>query len=311
MTVSDIVSLEGVSRWYGDVLGVSRVSLSFDAGVTALLGPNGAGKSTLLRVIAGLLRPSAGRVTVRALDPFANPDVYEHLGLVPEEEELAARVTGHEWIAHLLRLRGTDPAAARELASRTLRRVGLEPVSDRRVTALSRGMKQRLRIAQAIAHEPSVLVLDEPLAALDPIGRHEVIGWIREWGAAGKTVIVSSHILREVEMMTREVVLMMGGRVLASGNVHEIRRLMDAHPHRIQIRTSAPRELAALLLASGPLSSVSFSERSGEVSVETRDPESFYALVGRLVLEEGVDVQEMTSPDDNLEAVFHYLVGGA
>ena len=145
---------------------------------------------------------------------------------------------------------------------------------------------------------------------LDPVGRHEVIGWIREWGRSGKTVIVSSHILHEVEMMTREVVLMLGGKVLASVNVHDIRRLMDAHPHRITIRTDTPRRLAERLLSSAPLSSVSFSEASGEVNVETQDPEPFYSLVATLVLEEGVDVAEMTSPDDNLEAVFHYLMGG-
>jgi ABC-2 type transport system ATP-binding protein len=308
--VDDVIALENVSRWYGSVLGVNRVDLEFRPGVTALLGPNGAGKSTLLRIIVGVLRPSVGTVSVNGLDPFANPTVYRRLGIVPEEAELYVRASAMEWLVHLLRLRGMDLASARELARRGLADVGLHDVRDRRVTSLSRGMKQRLRIAQAIAHDPSVITLDEPLTALDPVGRHEVIGWIREWGERGKTVVVSSHILHEVEMMTREVVLMMGGKVLASGNVHDIRRLLDAHPHRITIRTHTPRALAERLLQKAPLSSVSFSEQSGEVSLETSDPEPFYELVSELVLEEGVDVEEMVSPDDNLEAVFRYLVGG-
>jgi ABC-2 type transport system ATP-binding protein len=304
------IDLASVSRWYGNVLGLSRVSLGFGPGVTALLGPNGAGKSTLLKLVTGLLRPSSGSVTVFGASPFANPEVHRRLGLVPEEEELRARVSAFEWIEYLLRLHGFAAGDARERAEKALSDVGLEPARDRRVTTFSRGMKQRLRIAQAMAHDPDVLVLDEPLTGLDPVGRREVIDWIRGWGARGKTVLVSSHILHEVELMTREVVLMTAGKVMASGNIHEIRRLIDAHPHHIAVSTPEPRELAAYLLGQDGLHSISFSEELSRVELETREPDRFYVLLSDYVLDRGGAIHEITSPDDNLEAVFHYLVEG-
>ncbi len=306
--VTNTVELDSVSRWYGNVLGLSRVSLSFEPGVTALLGPNGAGKSTLLRLVTGLLRPSSGSVTVFGAAPFANPDVYRKLGLVPEEEEFRARVSAFDWLEYLMRLHGFDEKSASERAERALSDVGLEDARDRRVTAFSRGMKQRLRIAQAMAHDPEILVLDEPLTGLDPVGRREVIDWIREWGAHGKTVLVSSHILHEVELMTREVVLMTAGKVMASGNIHEIRGLMDAHPHHILISTPEPRKLAGHLLEQEDLHSISFSEALSQVKLETRKPDRFYKLLADYVIAGDAVIDEISSPDDNLEAVFHYLV---
>ena len=307
-TGTNVVELDAVSRWYGNVLGLSRVSLSFDPGVTALLGPNGAGKSTLLKLVTGLLRPSSGNVTVHGAPPFANPDVYQKLGLVPEEEEFGARVSAIDWLEYLMRLHGFDEHEARARAGQALSDVRLERESDRRVTAFSRGMKQRLRIAQAMAHDPEILVLDEPLTGLDPVGRREVIGWIRDWGARGKTVLVSSHILHEVELMTREVVLMTAGKVMASGNIHEIRGLMDAHPHHILISTPEPRKLAGHLLEQEDLHSISFSEALSQVKLETREPDRFYKLLADYVIEGDAVIDEISSPDDNLEAVFHYLV---
>lgn len=303
------IVLEQACRWYGNVLGLSRVDLSFEPGVTALLGPNGAGKSTLLKLVTGLLRPSSGTVRVLGETPFANPRVSARLGLVPEEQELRARVTASEWIETLLLLSGVSRDVAHERSDRVLDDVGLASVAETRVTTFSRGMKQRLRIAQAIAHAPDILVLDEPLTGLDPVGRKEVIDWIREWGASGKTVVVSSHILHEVELMTREVVLMTAGKVLASGNIHEIRRLMDAHPHRIRISTPEPRKLAQRLLGEEGLISISFNEELSRVELETEKPDRFYALVSDLVLDRDAIIHEISSPDDNLESVFHYLVG--
>jgi ABC-2 type transport system ATP-binding protein len=306
-----IVQLTNASRWYGNVLGLSGVDLSFGRGVTALLGPNGAGKSTLMRLVTGLIRPSSGEVTVFGKRPFANPEVHRRLGLVPEEEELrpAAAVRARDFVAHLLRLHGFGEEEAARRAEESLRDVGLSGAADTRVRALSRGMKQRLRLAQAIAHGPELIVLDEPLTGLDPVGRREVIDWIRRVGSEGRTVLISSHILHEVELMTREVVLMTAGRVLASGNIHEIRRLIDSHPHRITISTPGPKRLAARLLEEPGLHSISFSEEVREVRLETREPERFYNLLATLVLEENAVIDEVTSPDDNLEAVFHYLVG--
>ncbi len=311
MNEGGVVRLEKVSRWYGNVLGLSGVDLAFEPGVIALLGPNGAGKSTLIRLVTGLIRPSTGSVSVFGEAPFANPRVHRRLGVVPEEEELrpAAPVKAHDFLTYLLELHGFERGDARRRADATLIEVGLEGNGGTRLRAFSRGMRQRFRLAQAIAHDPDLLVLDEPLTGLDPVGRRELIDWIRGFGARGKTVLVSSHILHEVELMTREVVLMTSGRVLASGNIHEIRRLIDAHPHHIAIATPTPKTLAARILEEPGLHSIAFSEEAGEVRLETREPERFYRLLHRLVIEENATVNEITSPDDNLEAVFHYLVG--
>ena len=305
---SSTVAFDSVSRWYGSVLGLSRVDLSFSPGVTALLGPNGAGKSTLLKLVAGLLKPSSGSVRVFGESPFANPGVFARLGIVPEETEFFARVSAIDWLTYLLQLSGFDERDAAERAGQTLDKVGLAEASKRPVTTFSRGMKQRLRIAQASAHDPDILILDEPLTGLDPVGRREVIDWIRAWGARGKTVVVSSHILHEVELMTREVVLMTAGKVLASGNIHEIRRLMDAHPHHILVKTTTPRKLATRLLQEDHLHAVSFSEQASQVELTTPSPDHFYELLAELVLANEVEIEEISSPDDNLEAVFHYLV---
>jgi ABC-2 type transport system ATP-binding protein len=306
-----VVVLEKVSRWYGNVLGLSGVDLSFEPGVTALLGPNGAGKSTLIRLVTGLIRPSAGTVLAFGESPFANPRVQRRLGVVPEEEELrpAAPIRAIDFLTYLVQLHGFDSAEARRRAESTLVDVGLPGHEGTRLRAFSRGMRQRFRLAQAIAHGPDLLVLDEPLTGLDPVGRRDLIDRIRGFGGKGATVLVSSHILHEVELMTREVVLMTSGRVLASGNIHEIRRLIDAHPHHIAIGTPTPRKLAARILEEPGLHSIAFSEEASEVRLETREPERFYRLLHRLVVEENATIDEITSPDDNLEAVFHYLVG--
>jgi ABC-2 type transport system ATP-binding protein len=287
---------------------LNRVELGIGAGVTALLGPNGAGKSTLIRLVTGQIRPSTGEIFVFDQNPFANPDVASGLGLVPDEDGFPPRVTGLDWVIYLLRLHGFEEGEARRRAEEALTKVRLDEAVHRPATTYSRGMRQRLKLAQAIAHEPDLLVLDEPLAGLDPVGRREMIDWIREWGRKGKSVLVSSHILHEVELMTREVVLMNQGRVLASGNVHEIRRLIDAHPHRIRLATPDPKSLANRLLDLPGIVSVSFTADLERVDLETTDPENFYEHVSNLVLEEGITIHEMTSPDDNLEAVFDYVM---
>jgi ABC-2 type transport system ATP-binding protein len=302
------VEIRSVSRWYGNVLGLNRVELEIGTGVTALLGPNGAGKSTLIRLVTGQIHPSTGEILVFDQPPFANPTVASRLGLVPDEDGFPFRVTGIDWVVYLLRLHGFEEDEARRRAEETLGNVRLAEAMHRPAATYSRGMRQRLKLAQAIAHEPDLLVLDEPLAGLDPVGRREMIDWIRDWGRKGKSVLVSSHILHEVELMTREVVLMNQGRVLASGNVHEIRRLIDAHPHRIRLATPDPKSLANRLLGFPGIVSVSFTTDLERVDLETNDPENFYENLSNLVLEEGLTIHEMTSPDDNLEAVFDYVM---
>jgi ABC-2 type transport system ATP-binding protein len=303
------VDLQSVSRWYGNVLGLSRVDLSIGSGVTALLGPNGAGKSTMIRLVTGQIRPSMGTLRVFDEAPFANPRVARRIGVVPEEDGFPPRVTGRDWVHYLLRLHGLTETDAEQRTNDSLARVRLEEAVDRPISTYSRGMRQRLKLAQATAHGPDLLVLDEPLAGLDPVGRREMIDWIRDWGRQERTVLVSSHILHEVELMTREVVLVNQGRVLASGNVHDIRRLIDAHPHRIRLSTPTPKAMAARLLDLPGIESVSFSEKRRRVELETTEPDKFHTWLAKLVLEENIVVHELTSADDNLEAVFQYLVG--
>jgi ABC-2 type transport system ATP-binding protein len=303
------VELHSASRWYGNVLGLSRVELAIGTGVTALLGPNGAGKSTLIRLVTGQIRPSAGSLHVFGETPFANPLVARRIGIVPEEDGFPPRVTGRDWVRYLLRLHGFDENESERRTKDSLSKVHLETVVDQPISTYSRGMRQRLKLAQATAHGPDLLVLDEPLAGLDPVGRREMIDWIRDWGKQDGSVLVSSHILHEVELMTREVVLLNQGRVLASGNVHDIRRLIDAHPHRIRLSTPTPTRLAARLLDLPGIESVSFSEERHEVDLETTEPEKFHAWLAKVVLDENIMIHELTSADDNLEAVFQYLVG--
>ena len=303
-----MIQLRAVSRWFGSVLGVSRIDLTLGPGVTALLGPNGAGKSTLMRLITGQIRPSSGEVTVFGEDPFANPRVAARWGLVPEEDGFPPGVRGRDWLQFLLRLQGLGEEDATRKGNETLEVVGLQGVADRTIATYRKGMRQRLKFAQAIAHQPELLVLDEPLAGFDPGGRREMIDWIRRWGEQGRTVLVSSHVLHDVEMMTQEIVLVSGGRVLASGNVHEIRRLMDRHPHRILISSPEPKRIAGRLIGLEGIHTISFSEADREVRLQTLEPDRFYRALTELVWKEGLPIEELTSPDDNLEAVFHYLV---
>jgi ABC-2 type transport system ATP-binding protein len=303
------VALSGVSRWYGKVLGIAQLELEMNGGVIGLLGPNGAGKSTLMKLIYGELRPSQGQVRVFGENPFANPRVGARLGIGPEGDPYYPRTTGRDFVAYLLRLHGFEAGRASRTAETALGELGLDEVAVRPIATYSKGMRQRLKLAQAVAHQPDLLVLDEPLAGLDPVGRSELIDRIRREAARGATVIVSSHILHEVELMTREVVLLSQGRLLATGNVQEIRRLIDAHPHRIRIGTAQPRELARRLLDFQGIRSVAFSEERGEVLVETSEPDRFYRELGEAVVKDELSVGELESPDDNLESVFHYLVG--
>ena len=303
-----MIKLRAVSRWFGPVLGVSRIDLSLGPGVTALLGPNGAGKSTLMRLITGQIRPSSGELTVLGEDPFANPRIATRWGLVPEEDGFPHGARGRDWLHFLLRLQGLDPKQAARKGQEALETLGLREMADRPIASYSKGMRQRLKFAQAIAHEPELLILDEPLSGFDPSGRREMIDWIRRWGEQGRTVLVSSHILHDVEMMTQEIVLISGGQVRASGNVHEIRSLMDEHPHRVLISTPQPKRLAARLIQLEGIHTISFSEEDREVTLQTIKPDHFYRSLTELVSKEGLPVEELFSPDDNLEAVFHYLV---
>jgi ABC-2 type transport system ATP-binding protein len=300
------VVLRRVSHWYGPVIGLNDVSLEFRPGVTGLLGPNGAGKSTLMRLVTGQMPPSQGDVEVFGERPFANPRALMRLGHGPEHEELYDHLVGRDHLLLLLRYGGFPGTEAGRLADAALERVGLSAAAHKKAGAYSKGMRQRLRIAQAVAHDPDLVVLDEPLSGLDPVGRRDMIELVRELGASGRTVVVSGHVLHEVERMTRRIALIHRGRVLAEGTLDEIRRALDARPHHVRVATSDPRALAQLLLKEAGVVSVRFAD--GEARFEVKEPGAFFDRLGRIAAQGAVQVHEFEATDDNLQAIFDYLV---
>jgi ABC-2 type transport system ATP-binding protein len=305
--VGAVVTTDHVSKWYGQVIGVNDVTLTIGPGVTGLLGPNGAGKSTLMKLITGQLKPSKGSLRVLGEPIWGNPGLYRKIGFCPEQDAFYDRMTGLEWLSALLRLQGYGEQDARSLASTALQQVDLAEAGGKRIGAYSKGMRQRVKLAQSIAHSPDLLILDEPLSGMDPIARRKTIRMLRSWAAAGRNVIVSSHILHEIEALTSNILLMHNGRVLAEGNVHQIRDLIDEHPHTVCIRAKHPRALAQQLVGQEDLLSLRFED--GSLLVQTAKPDTFYASLTQMAANDTTgEILEVTSPDDNLQAVFDYLV---
>jgi ABC-2 type transport system ATP-binding protein len=299
------VEFTRVSRWYGPVIALNDVSATIPAGVTGLLGPNGAGKSTFLKLAAGQLRPSQGEVRLLGRPAWRSPEVFHRTGLCPEADAFWEHMSGLQFLMALLRLTGYDEAECRRRADQALHQVALLDARDRRIGGYSKGMRQRIKLAQAIAHEPDVLLLDEPVTGMDPVNRRRVIELVRRLGREGRTVLVSSHILHEVEAMTRRVLLVNHGRILAEGDVREIRELMDEHPHTVALRAREPRRLAAAVVGWPNVLSVAFGPEGEWLTVQTARPDEFYRGLHEAALEAGVC--EMFSPDENLESVFRYL----
>jgi len=304
-----IVAASHLSKWYGQVIGLNDVTVTVPSGITGLLGPNGAGKSTFLKVITGQLKPSKGEVTVLGERIWGNPALYVRLGFCPEQDAFYERMTGHEWVSALARLNGLGEREAGERAHRALEAVDLLDAAAKKIGAYSKGMRQRVKMAQALVHDPELLILDEPLSGLDPIARRKTIRLVKDWARSGKSVIVSSHILHEIESMTSNILLINQGRILAEGNVHQIRDLIDTHPHTVFIRADQPRALAREFLADDDVLSLRFEDKA--VVVQTAKPDLFYARLTELAANGDLgSIHEVTSPDDNLQAVFQYLVQG-
>lgn len=302
------IEAEKLSKWYGQVIGVNNVTFTIGAGVTGFLGPNGAGKTTLLNLLTGQLAPSAGSVTIGGTAPRNNHAIFEKIGYCPEEDAFWPFLTGWEFVASLLRMHGYSKGEAFEKADLAIRTVGMEGDRDRRVGSYSKGMRQRIKLAQAAAHEPEVLLLDEPLNGMDPIGRRRTIDMIKSMGAEGRTVIVSSHILHEVEEMTDTILLINHGRLLAQGTIYEIRRLIDTHPLQVTIQCEEIDVLMARLVEFDDVQSVQFDRARSRLTVETNRPDEFHRRLPGIILENGIHVESLWSPDENLGAVFDYLV---
>jgi ABC-2 type transport system ATP-binding protein len=303
----NLIATDHLSKWYGQVIGLNDVTLTVPPGITGLLGPNGAGKSTFMKLITGQLKPSKGRIEVLGEAIWRNPGLYFRIGFCPEQDAFYERMTGLEWVTALVRLNGVTEQTATELASRALEQVELADAANKKIGAYSKGMRQRVKLAQALVHDPELLILDEPLSGMDPLGRRKTIRLIREWGRSGRSVIVSSHILHEIESMTSNILLINQGRILAEGNVHQIRDLIDEHPHTVYIKADQPRALAREFLAQDDVLSLRFE--AAAIIVQTATPDAFYARLTAVAAsgEFGI-IHEVTSPDDNLQAVFEYLV---
>jgi ABC-2 type transport system ATP-binding protein len=304
--VSAGLELVRASRWYGQVIALNDVTTTIAPGVTGLLGPNGAGKSTFLKLLAGQLRPSQGEVRVLGLPAWGSPELFHRVGLCPEADAFWEGLTGMQFVTALLRLTGFEEAESRARAEGALAQMDLLDAKDRKIGGYSKGMRQRVKLAQALAHDPEVLLLDEPVSGMDPVNRRRVIDLVRRLGREGRTVVVSSHILHEVEAMTRRVLLIHNGRILAEGDVREIRDLMDEHPHTVSLRARDPRALAGRIVGAPHVLSLSFGGDGEWVTVQTARPDEFYGGLHEAALEAGVT--ELYSPDEDLESVFKYLV---
>jgi ABC-2 type transport system ATP-binding protein len=302
-----VVSATHLSKWYGQVIGLNDVTLTVPSGITGLLGPNGAGKSTFMKLVTGQLKPSKGEIAVLGERIWGNPALYFRIGFCPEQDAFYERMTGLEWVSALVGLNGVGESKAKELARGALETVDLVDAANKKIGAYSKGMRQRVKLAQALAHDPQLLILDEPLSGMDPIARRKTIRLVKDWARAGKSIIVSSHILHEIESMTSNILLINQGRILAEGNVHQIRDLIDEHPHTVYIKADATRALAREFLAFDDVLSLKFEDQA--VVVQTGRPDAFYARLTALAASgELGTIHEVTSPDDNLQAVFKYLV---
>ncbi|HYM84986.1 MAG TPA: ABC transporter ATP-binding protein [Candidatus Dormibacteraeota bacterium] len=298
------IRLERVSRWYGNVVALNDITLGVGAGITGLLGPNGAGKSTLLGIVAGLLRPSTGRVTLLGQPTWRDPAIYRRLGLVPEREAVPGYLTGRGFAEYSARLQGiADPVSA---AVRAIATVDLDAAADRPIGTYSKGMRQRAKLAAALVHDPPVLLLDEPFNGMDPRQRLHMMSLLRTMAAEGRTILFSSHILEEVERLAERVLVIYAGRLAAAGDFREIRRLMTDRPHSFRVHSSDDRRLAAALLEDATVFGAELTD--DRLTVRTSDYASFARSLPRVARGAHVTLFEVAPTDESLESVFSYLV---
>jgi len=306
-----ILKTENLSKWYGNILGISEITLSLTPGVYGVLGPNGAGKSTFLKIISGQLKPNLGTLEIFHQPVTRNPHIFRRVGFCPEVDSCYSEVTGMQFLTFIARLHFFKPRRAMEKARTALDTVGLEESGGKPVSSYSLGMRQRLRIAASVIHEPDLLLLDEPLRGVDPLWRARIIQLVDRYRREGKTVIVSSHILPEIESMTSNITLIHQGKVFAHGDIHRIRSLIDTHPHQISIRCRHPRRLAEKLIRLKHIRRLNIGSKEETLVCETSQRDLFFPRLMKELDAEDYDVREITSPDDNLQSVFDYLIGGS
>ncbi|MEV0645403.1 ABC transporter ATP-binding protein [Phytomonospora sp. NPDC050363] len=301
------ISVDRVSRWFGNVVAVNDVTMTIGPGVTGLLGPNGAGKSTLLHMMGGFLAPSTGTVTLDGAPTWRNEDIYHHIGLVPEREAMYDFLTGREFVVANAELFGLPNAGF--AAQTAIDTVQMEYAADRRIATYSKGMRQRVKMASALVHNPSVLLLDEPFNGMDPRQRMHLMDLLRKMGAEGRTVLFSSHILEEVEQLAHHIEVMVAGRHAASGDYRQIRRLMVDRPHRYTVRSDDNRALASALIADESTAGIELDLRDGVLHIQAIDFVRFTRRLPHVARERGIRLYEVSPTDESLESVFTYLVG--
>ncbi len=302
-----LIRFDNVSKWYGNVIGINNVSLDIGPGVTGLLGPNGAGKSTFLQLVTGQLKPSKGKVSVLGEAPWNNPWLTRYIGLCPEQDAFYEWMTGWQFVHAFAKLRGFTGNAARDVAQHAIERVSLQDSQYRAIGGYSRGMRQRIKVAQALVHEPKILFLDEPFTGTDPVARRQLMDIILKLADEGKSIVLSSHVLHEVQGLTQQIVLIHLGRLVAEGNLRDIRELIDDHPHRIVLVSEQVRELASQLAKHPDVQGLTIQDKDKQLIAETKKPDLFYSRLPMLLKEQAIQVNEVYSEDDNLEAVFRYL----
>lgn len=306
--MSGVVETSGVSKWYGEVLGLNAFTASFGRGITGLVGPNGAGKSTLFKLLIGQLRTDQGSVRMLDEDPWNNVPLKRRLGYCPEQNQLYGWMSGQQFVETLLRLGGMPAHQATQAAEGALELVGLSKAAHRLTRTYSRGMRQRAKLAQALAHNPEVLILDEPLSGADPLARVQILRTISDFARDGGHALMSTHVLYEIERITNNIVLIHNGKAIAAGDIHAIRALIDEHPHLVRLNTPRPRDLAAALAEMDHIAAFEFPA-GDTLLVRTRKPDLFYKELPEVIVDHGLEVTGLESPDDSLDAVFRYLVG--
>ncbi len=308
-TTDRMIVFEEVSKFYGEILGVNRVNLSIAPGITSLVGPNGSGKTTLMNLMTGLLRPTKGSINVLGITPNQPEELFRRVGYCSQFDSFPRGMTGRDFVRSFLTVHGYSKDEAEQLTVKSLERVTLMPDADRKVAGYSKGMRQKVRLAQSIAHGPRVLILDEPLNGLDPMARAEIIELFRSLAKEGLHLIISSHILHEVDMMSDCVILINNGYVVAEGNVHGVRDEMEEHPAQILIRCDRPAKLASRVFESDSVVEARLHEDRQGLFIKTRDADKFYLLLNSIVLEGDFKVESVAPVDDDLSAVYQYLIG--
>ncbi len=303
-----MIELQGVTKLYGTVIGVNDIHLSLTSGAYGLLGPNGSGKTTLINLIIGQIRPTIGQVKLFGINPWTRDHLLGDIGLCPASEMNLPRVTAYEWVIHLLRLGGFAPKVAKIKAVAALERVKMEHAMHRPIREYSLGMRQRTKLAQAIAHDPQLLILDEPFNGLDPVGRYEMTKFLQLWVAGGKSLIFASHVLHEVEAVQPSFLLISGGRLLASGTPQEVTRILSETPSHLRIRCSDPQQLAALLVPECEVESIRLNPEQQLLEVSTRRARALYEQLPRLATSANIVIHEIHSTDDSLKSLFTTLM---